>query len=166
MAIVEPCMIPTRYLLAQVRGGSEMIYVRTTDGLTQAYTCPGTSPEIQVRGILSDLYDECPIKATELTSPDHIEPFADHFYLRFNIVNLTDTMAQLLQMLNRNDIEIEKIHQTAVAVSRETSDTAGYAVILITSRTTRDCLEKALGQIAGHVKLAGLKACFRYIRQA
>jgi len=163
-AIVEPCMIPTRYLLAQTRGGSEMIYVRTTDGMTQFYACPGTSPEIQVRGILSDLYDES--RAVDLTTPDRIEPFADHFYLRFNIVNLTDTMAQLLQMLNRNGIEIEKIHQTSVAVSRETSDTAGYAVILITSRTTRDNLEKALGQIAGQVKLAGLKACFRYIRQA
>ena len=117
-------------------------------------------------GILSDLYDECRTRAADLTAPDRIEPFADHFYLRFNIVNLTDTMAQLLQMLNRNGIEIEKIHQTAVAVSRETSDTAGYAIILITSRTTRDNLERALGQIAGQVKLAGLKACFRYIRQA
>ena len=165
-AIVEPCMIPSRYLLAQARGGSEMIYVRTTDGMTQFYSCPGTSPEIQVYGILSDLYDECRTRAADLTTPDRIEPFADHFYLRFNIVNLTDTMAQLLQMLNRNGIEIEKIHQTAVAVSRETSDTAGYAIILITSRTTRDNLERALGQIAGQVKLAGLKACFRYIRQA
>lgn len=162
-ALVEPCMIPSRYLLAQARGGSEMVYVRTDDGLTQVYSCPGTSPEVQVRGILSDLYDA---RTIDLTSPERVEPFADHFYLRFNIVNMTDTLAQLLQMLNRNGIEIEKIHQTSVAVSRETSDTAGYAIILITSRVIRDNLERALGQIAGQVKLAGLKASFRYIRQA
>ncbi len=165
-AIVEPCMIPDRYLLAQVRGGSEMIYARTVDGLSQVYTCPGSSPEVQVRGILSDLHDPFATRADNLIAAEKIDSFSDHFYLRFNIVNMTDTLAMLLQMLNRSGIEVEKLHQPTVAVTRETSDNAGYTVILITSRTSRDTLEKALGQIGSQIKLAGLKACFRYIRQA
>ncbi len=164
--LVEPCMIPSRYLLAQVRGGNEMIYARTTDGLSQVYSCPGTSPEIQVRGILSDLYDEYCSNITELKIPEKIECFSDHFYLRFSIVNMTDTLAQLLHVFNRCGIEIEKIHQPVQAVSRETTGTAGYELVVITSRTGREHLEKALGQVAGQVKLACLKACFRYIRQA
>ncbi len=165
-AVVEPCMIPDRYLLAQVRGGSEMIYARTADGQSHVYNCPGSSPEVQVRGILSDLYDQSTTRVENLVTAEKVESFADHFYLRFNIVNMTDTLAMLLQMLNRNGIEVEKIHQPMVAVTRETSDNAGYTVVLITSRTSRDTLEKALGQIGSQIKLAGLKACFRYIRQA
>lgn len=165
-ALVEPCMIPSRYLLAQARGGSEMIYARASDGLSQVYACPGTSPEVQVRGILSDLYEECQTNAVNLTVADRLESFSDHFYLRFNIVNITDTLAQLLQVFNRNGIEIEKIHQPAVAVLRETSGTAGFALVLVTSRITREILEKTLGQVSSQVKLAGLKSCFRYIRQA
>ncbi|MDD2624759.1 MAG: hypothetical protein PHQ02_08070, partial [Candidatus Riflebacteria bacterium] len=42
-ASVEPCLIPKAYLLAQARGGSEIIYVKTDDGLSQVYGCPGTS---------------------------------------------------------------------------------------------------------------------------
>ncbi len=165
-AMVEPCMIPARYLLAQARGGSEMIYARTTDGLSQIYACPGTSPEIQVRGVVSDLLDECKADSADLAVPEKLESFSDHFYLRFNIVNMTDTLANLLQLLNRTGIEIDKIHQPAVAVSRETRGSAGYSLVLITSKTSRVNLEKMLGQIGSQVKLASLKACFRYIRQA
>ncbi|MDD3146601.1 MAG: hypothetical protein PHD82_04815 [Candidatus Riflebacteria bacterium] len=164
--LVEPCMIPSRYLLAQARGGSEMIYARATDGLTQVYACPGTSPEVQVRGLLSDLFEECRSNAGNLVPAERLESFSDHFYLRFNIVNITDTLAQLLQTFTRNDIEIEKIHQPAVAVSRETGCTAGFALVLVTSRVSRQILEKALDQISSQVKLASLKSCFRYIRQA
>ena len=164
--LVEPCMIPAKYLLAQVRGGNEMIYARMTDGLSQVYSCPGTSPEIQVRGILSDLYDEFRFNVTDLKTPEKTEGFSDHFYLRFSIVNMTDTLAQLLQVFNRCGIEIEKIHQPTLAVSRETTGTAGYELVMITSKIDREHLEKALGQVGSQVKLASLKSCFRYIRQA
>ncbi len=165
-ALVEPCMIPERYLLAQVRGGSEMIYAKTLEGLSQVYTCPGSSPESQVRGILTDLYEPCPSIAGDLLPAEKIESFADHFYLRFNIVNMTDTLAGLLQMFSRNSIEIEKIHQPAVAVSRETVDNAGYTLVLLTGKVSRGSLEKTLTQISSQIKLAGLKSCFRFIRQA
>lgn len=153
-AMVEPCMIPANYLLAQVRGGSEMMYVKTADGLSQVYACPGTSPEIQVRGILSDLYEGCQQHTDDIILEENVECFSDCFYLRFNIVNMTDTLSQLLQLFNRSGIEIEKIHQPA-----------GQNLILITSRTTRENLDKSLQQIGNQVKLAGLKACFRFIRQ-
>jgi len=97
---------------------------------------------------------------------EKIESFADHFYLRFNIVNMTDTLAGLLQMFSRNSIEIEKIHQPAVAVSRETVDNAGYTLVLLTGKVSRGSLEKTLNQISSQIKLAGLKSCFRFIRQA
>lgn len=164
-AIVEPCMIPANYLLARARGGSEMIYVKTIDGLSQVYACPGTSPEIQVRGILSDLCGCESLHNREITAAETVESFSDCFYMRFNIVNMTDTLSQLLQVFNRNDIEIENIHQSA-AVSRETPAAAGHGLILITGSTTRENLDKALAQIGSQVKLAGLKACFRFIRQA
>lgn len=165
-AIVEPCMIPEKYLLAQARGGSEMIYVKTLDGSSQVYSCPGTSPEIQISGILSDLFDTSRDFSENIQLHEKVESFSDSFYLRFNIVNITDTLARLLELFNRSNIEIEKIYQPVAGVSRETSNSAGQTVVLVTGKTTRDNLEKNLAMVSKHVKLAGLKALFRFIRQA
>lgn len=165
-AMVEPCIIPSTFLLAQARGGSEMVYFKTVDGLSQVYSCPGTSYASQVRGILSDLSNCSSGRSRELQCQESNEEFVDSFYVRFSLVNLADTLAQILQVFNRAGIEIETIHQPVPFVSRETRDCGRHCVVLLTGRTTRETMEKTLAQVKDQVKLSSIRACFRFMRKA
>lgn len=165
-AMVEPCIIPSTFLLAQARGGSEIIYIKTVDGLSQVYSCPGTSYAAQVRGILSDLSDCSTRRCGVLHFQEKNEEFNDSFYVRFSLVNLADNLAQILQVFNRVGIEIETIHQPVLFVSRETRDCGRHCVVLLTGRTNRETMEKSLAQVKDQVKLASSRACFRLMRKA
>jgi len=165
-AMVEPCLMPSGYLLAQARGGSEMIYLKTIDGQSHVYSCPGTSYESQVRAIIHDLDDsqshiDCPVKVY-----DSVEEFSDSFYLRLNLVNLSDTLARILTELGRCSIEVAEIFQPDSFVSRETQECGRQTLIIVTEKTTRKTIEKAIVQLKEQVKLAEVASCFRYIRGA
>ncbi|PKL50345.1 MAG: hypothetical protein CVV42_03560 [Candidatus Riflebacteria bacterium HGW-Riflebacteria-2] len=164
-AVVEPCMIPSVYLLAQARAGSEIIYLQTESGGSHVYSAPGTSYESQVRAILSDLeMYNAPHTAVAIHSGE-VEDFSDCFYLRFSMINMNDTLATILQLFNRAGIDIEKIHQPVVPVSRETADTLRQSLVIITDRTSRSKIETVLAQIGEQVKLAGIRACLRFLRR-
>lgn len=165
-AIVEPCIIPNAYLLAQARSGSEMLYAKTVDGSAQVYSCPGTSPTLQVRAILNDLNCAPAKRNAHLVIQNSQHDFTDSFYVRFSLVNLTDTMAQILQLFNRVGVEILEIHQPVPLVSRETPDCDRHCLVLVTDKTTREMVEKALSLMKEQVKLASARACFRFIRKA
>lgn len=165
-AIVEPCMIPSGYLLAQVRAGSEIIYLQTTTGSAHIYSGPGSSYETQVRAILSDL-EPCSAQRPQISVyTENVEDFCDNFYLRLTMINMNDTLAQILQLFNRAGVDIEKIHQPAALVSRETPDTGRQNLVIITSRTSRSLVESIIAQTGEQIKLASVCACFRFLRRS
>ncbi len=164
-AVVEPCMIPSVYLLAQARAGSEIIYLKTESGGSHVYSAPGTSYESQIRALLSDL-DMYNVPRPDISLySGAVEDFSDSFYLRFSLINMNDTLATILQLFNRTGIDIDKIHQQAVAVSRETTDSSRQSLTIITGKTRRNFIDTVLAQISEQVKLAGLRACFRFLRR-
>ncbi|MBQ2592233.1 MAG: hypothetical protein II567_02980 [Candidatus Riflebacteria bacterium] len=157
--IAEPCVMPGRYFLAQARGGSEIIYLKTEDGQSHVYACPGSSQESIVRGIVKDLdYSSCH-ENKELKIIDEVKDFENRFYLRFNLINITDTLSELLKIFARTNIEIEKIYQPKV--SHETIE--GDQLVIFTNPITRNKLNSAIETIANKLKLASLKADFRII---
>lgn len=164
-AVVEPCMIPSAFLLAQARAGSEIIYFKTESGGSHVYSAPGTSYESQVRAVLSDLELYNAQRSDMSLFNGEVEDFSDCYYLRFNMINMSDTLATILQLFNRAGIDIEKIHQPAVEVSRETADKLRQNLVIITGKTRRSIIDTVLMQIGEQVKLAGVRACFRFLRR-
>ncbi len=158
-AIAEPCIMPDRYFLAQARGGSEIIYLKTEENQAHVYACPGSSHESIVRGIVNDLDLSSCCEKQELKNIQTLEDFENKFYLRFNLINLTNTLAELLNIFSHSDIEIEKIYQPNV--SHETTD--NQQLVLFTNEISRPKLNIALDKISKNLKLASLKADFRII---
>jgi len=164
-AVVEPCMIPSAFLLAQARAGSEIIYFKTESGGSHVYSAPGTSYESQVRAVLSDLELYSAQRSDMSLFNGEVEDFSDCYYLRFNMINMNDTLATILQLFNRAGVDVEKIHQPAVEVSRETADKLRQNLVIITGKTRRSIIDNVLVQIGEQVKLAGVRACFRFLRR-
>ncbi len=164
-ALVEPCLIPAGYLLAQARGGSEIIYLKTVDNQSHVYSSPGTSYESQVRAIIHDL--STPFSTSkDVKVFTEVEEFFDSFYLRFSLVNLSDTLARILNELNRCSIEVAEIFQPDCSVSRETLECGRQTLVIVTAKTTRSMIENAIVQLKEQVKLASVVSCFRYIKGA
>ena len=158
-AITEPCMIPDRYFLAQARAGSEILYVITSDNQSQVYACPGSSAETEARGIVKDLESAGDASRKELVRIDKVGDFENKFYIRFDVTNLTSTLAELLRIFETADIEIDNIRH--LSVSYETVE--GVPLVLFTKETTRNSLNKAIELIKRNIKLASIKACFRIV---
>ena len=158
-AITEPCMIPDRYFLAQARAGSEILYVITSDNQSQVYACPGSSAETEARGIVKDLESAGDASRKELVRIDKVGDFENKFYIRFDVTNLTSTVAELLRIFETADIETDNIRH--LSVSYETVE--GVPLVLFTKETTRNSLNKAIELIKRNIKLASIKACFRIV---
>jgi hypothetical protein len=156
-------MIPVKYFLAQARGGSEIVYVQNEDGQSQVYACPGTSHESIVRGILTDL-EEPMQKTGSVNITDTIEKFSDRYYIRLNLINLSDTLSMVLQIFAQSAINIESIIQPEGEVSRETENKVSLPLVLITAPTEIEKLQSVLEEIKDKVKLASVSSFFRYIR--
>ena len=95
----------------------------------------------------------------ELEVINEISDFENRFYLRFNLINLTDTLSELLKIFARTNIEVEKIYQPKV--SYETIE--NEQLVLFTGKITRNLLNQALEKVSNSLKLATLKADFRII---
>lgn len=158
-AISEPCMIPERYWLAEARGGSEMIYVKTSDGNSQIYSCPGSNAEIVVRGIVSDL-ESSNTKKTPLNRDFTVSEFESSFYLRFDVMNLTDTLSDLLRCFASNGIQIQKIYHPKKTTNKEYNN---IPLVILTDNTSESHIKQLADNVAKDVKLAGLKARYRII---
>jgi homoserine dehydrogenase len=163
-ASVEPCMLPRQYFLAQARKGSEIFYAVSDKEQAQIYSCPGTSFETLVKGVISDL-DEVSrdqVSNRHLKVVSEVETFSDRYYLRFSLVNLTSTMAQILNLFSAAGIEVEEIFQPEIEVSRETE--SSRTVIFQTAKTEQAKLSLVINRIEEQIKLATVVSCFKLFR--
>lgn len=163
-ASVEPCLIPRKFFLAQARGGSEIIYSQSESGQSQVFACPGTCEESVVRGILTDLEE---IKSSanhdkEVVVLDSVSDFSGRYYIRLELVNLTSTLAQVLNLIAANGIEVDSINQPSVEVSRETE--SSRPIVLLTAKTDVDRINNAISMINEQIKLASVCSYFKLLR--
>jgi homoserine dehydrogenase len=164
-AVVEPCLIPATYLLAQARAGSEIVYLMTSDGNSHVYSAPGSSFAGQIRAVLSDLAP-CATQRPEIDIyHDEVDDFCDSFYLRIKLIDMNSTLAGVLQIFTRSAVEIVKIYQPEPRVSRETVDKTEQTLVIITGKTSRIKLEEVIAQIGEQIKLADIQSCFRFLRR-
>ena len=158
---VEPCVMPDKYFLAQARGGSEIVYLQDETGASHVYACPGTSPEIVVRGILADLYG-C-FSDKELKIINEINEPNSKYYIRFNLIKLADSIAQLTKILAENGIEISQLNQPSKVLSESDKEESGADIIIVTSEISRKQLTHALEKIEKDVRLVSIKSWFKFI---
>jgi homoserine dehydrogenase len=162
-ASVEPCIIPEKYLLAQVRGGTEIIYTLNSKGDSKTFCCEGTDYETVVGGLLFDL-DRMDQKVEDIVKQTEVEDFAENYYVRLNLMEINDTLSLVLKLLSQNGIEVETLMQPKKEVSRETESSGSFAFTFITSKIRRSKLIKAVEEINQNIKLATVCSFFRFIR--
>ncbi|HEY9070592.1 MAG TPA: hypothetical protein VIV61_10085 [Candidatus Ozemobacteraceae bacterium] len=181
-AWVRPCLLPSRYVLAQVRGGSEAAYMQGADGSSHIFVGPGTSFEVSLRGMLRDYHQlrekgtlgTAPFAACSLI-PSHRQ--VSGCYLRLRLVNPMATLAQVTKVFAEAGIEVRYIVQPdAEIVSQETppgniackrvsqpsSPIGNEELVLFTAPVEDGILHGAIEQIRVEVKLAAVKCCLRY----
>lgn len=164
-ASVEPCLIPKAYLLAQARGGSEIIYVKTDDGLSQVYGCPGTSNDSCINGVLYDLYDlsesSCK-KDLRLLDESELGEFADNFYIRFELKNITSVLSSVLRCFDEFKINLLQVN----IISEPIDDNGNFTVVAVAQSTTRKHLSSLVSEVSANIKGSVVKSYFRYINRA
>ncbi len=165
---VEPCLIPEAYLLAQARGGSEIVYVEMSDGLSQVYGCPGSSKDSSINGILYDLYgcggglskesanEEHALSLVEETELCELE---DNFYLRLELKDITGCLASVLQCFDEAGIEVEKVHR----LSSPQKDGDFYTLVTVTQRARRGAVTALASKISQGIDGAKVKSYYRFI---
>jgi acetolactate synthase small subunit len=103
-------------------------------------------------------------KTGSVNITDTIEKFSDRYYIRLNLINLSDTLSMVLQIFAQSAINIESIIQPEGEVSRETENKVSLPLVLITAPTEIEKLQSVLEEIKDKVKLASVSSFFRYIR--
>lgn len=166
-AWVRPCLLPSRYILAQVRGGSEAAYMQCADGNSQIFIGPGTSFEVSLRGMLRDhqLIQEKGTPGSGRFAPSTLIPShrqVSGFYIRMTLVNQMSTLAQITNLFAATGVEVRYIVQPdGECVSRETPS-GNTELVIFTAPVCDGVLHGALEQVRADVKLAAIKACLRY----
>jgi len=164
-AWVRPVLMPSRYLLAQVRGGAEAAYLQMDDGSSFFFSGSGTSPEVILRGMLWDWK----ILSTGETGPASnfrgidlvpYENLVSGFYLRLALLNFETTVSSVLNILAAKGVGIRALFQPDAA--KDTIDKDGEPELVILTRPVREVLiQETLRGIRENVRLASVKACYR-----
>lgn len=166
-AWVRPCLLSSRYVLAQVRGGSEAAYMACSDGSSQIFVGPGTSFDVSLRGMLRDhqqlsekgMFGVVPLAPCSLI-PAHKQ--ISGFYIRMTLVHHMSTLAQITNVFATAGIEVRYIVQPdGDSVSRETGS-GNTDLVIFTAPVCDGTMHETLEQVREEVKLAAIKACLRY----
>ena len=137
-------------MLAQAKGGSEIIYVKTDDGMTQVYGCPGTSVDTCINGILYDLFKQNNVRKDniKLSNNVNLKEFEDSFYIRVETTDKTSSLSSILNCFNRNGIKILSIYEPN---KNYRIDNKTETIVLITSTVSKsvvyNCIYKEIVNI-------------------
>ncbi len=164
-ACVEPCLIPSAYMLAQARGGSEIIYVKNNDGLVQVYGCPGSSMDTRINGILQDYYNlKCVHNRKELQNSKQIilKDFENSFYIRLETADKTSDLALILNYFKEFGVKILSIKEP---LKHDYKSKSPETIILITDLTTRSKISECISKAALNIPSVSFKSFYRYINR-
>jgi len=166
-AWVRPCLLPARYVLSQIRGGSEAAYMQCSDGSSHVFVGPGTSFEVSLRGMLRD-HQQMIEKGTPSSNvfapcsliPSHMQ--VSGYYLRMTLMNPMSTLAQLTTVFAAAGIEIRYIVQPDGSVVSQETVSGNTELVIFTAPVSDGVLHGTLEQVRAEVKLAAIRACLRY----
>lgn len=166
---VGPCLIPDRFLLAQVRGGAEMTYIQCEDGENLVFSGPGSSARTALAGMLRDMEDfkfgryvEIPSSFCEQPESSQISEPIGRYYLRFSLVDFAEALSGITSIFSESGIEIENIYHPETGYHFHGSSESGKEIVLFTTPIGSSVLAAALDRVKTYVKLATLMNCLRF----
>ncbi|HNV68311.1 MAG TPA: hypothetical protein PKO06_01340, partial [Candidatus Ozemobacteraceae bacterium] len=152
---------------SQVRGGMESAYLLRETADPIVFSGPGGSKETQTRGLLRDWalfsqrgsfgYPE--LETVEVVPHDEI---LSGYYVRIAVLNAAATLAQITQVFAEFGVEIQKLMQTGQQLEVSEPDGIVSEVVFFTRPVREGTINAVLQRIRDHVKLAGVKCCYRY----
>lgn len=172
-AWIRPVLLPSRYLLAQVRGGAEGAYLQMEEPAPKHlspgpssffFSGAGTSPEVVLRGMIRDwksLTAHGSFLVPEWQPRTLVDPgkIASGFYLRLTLVNFDTTVAQVLNLLADRGIGIKALYQPDAI----TGPAGGEPELIILTRPVPEShWQDTVREIREHVRLASVKAWYRH----
>ncbi|RCK78707.1 MAG: Homoserine dehydrogenase [Candidatus Ozemobacter sibiricus] len=176
---VRPVLLPARYLLAQIRSGSEGAYLQRADQSSVFYSGPATGPAVILRGMIRDWLEPVPMAAPAPTPPagsattesgrsaaGMVEGATSpaSFFLRFALSHFDLTVAQVLNVLAAKGIGIRSLYQPENGGRGPLPDNAGHSepeLVVFTRPVEERHLSEALREIRDQIKLATVKTCLR-----
>ncbi len=164
---VQPRLIPSRYLLSQVRGGMEAAYLQLVDGTPVFFTGAGTGKNLILRGLLRDTlaYQDTRDRPTAGLPKVALIPATDlteAFYLRLGIMSFARTLAGVTTIFADHGIGLRTVLPAAqLGLGEEATGDEASDLILLTERVNEGAMMAAIEQIKNEVKLAGLRCLLR-----
>ena len=165
-AVVEPCLVPSAYMLAQARGGSEIIYVKNSDGLSHVYGCPGASVDTCINGILHDYYEmSCSHTQKKIKTAEDvkIEDYENSFYVRFETSDKTSDLASVLNCFKDFDIKVLSVKEP---IKSDFNSKSVDTVVFITNPVNRKIITKCLEKAALNIPTVSFKSFYRFINHS
>ncbi len=188
-AWVRPVLVPTRYLLAQIRSGSEGAYLQLADQSSTFFSGTATGPVVILRGMIRDWLEPAsspelprpvPMGASAASPGSRATGVADgttspaQFFLRFSLSHFDLTVAQVLNVLTSRGIGVRAIFQPesggrestmgawhGAHTARTPTGEADPELVVFTRPVEERHLHEALREIREQIRLATLKTCLR-----
>jgi len=165
-AWIGPCLIPDRYLLAQVRGGMEAAYLQFKDRTSMVYVGPGTSKEVVVRGMLRDL-DQFQ-KQGDFGNPPFreiscipLDQQSASFYVRISIMEFVSTVARIMNIFAERNVKIQSFYQRPSLKFSDVREVDASDFVIFSKPVQEGVVRKVVDEIRSEVKLANVKSCIR-----
>ncbi len=172
---VRPCYIPSRYILAQVRGGCEAVYMQCRDDSSFVFTGPGSGFRVSLRGMLKDLQmlasggqfgylTPAPAAFPHSEKVLPIDHCPSQFLLRLSLVNFASTLGQIANAFSEAGVEITRmVHGREIGYVPQTEGENGQSeLLLITDSIPERIMNRIHETIRKEIRLATVKACIRY----
>lgn len=153
---VHPALVPSRWLLADVPGTKNALYVHSYALGSSMYYGAGAGMMPTAMSVVSDLIDVARNLRAETTGgmllrsqsklEDAVirpmEKLESRYYLRFSVEDRSGLLGQLTTILGAHDVSISELVQTT-----NLEDSSSVAVVALTHRALEGNLQLALAEI-------------------
>jgi homoserine dehydrogenase len=153
---VHPAMVPERWLLADVPGAKNALYVHSYALGSSMYYGAGAGMMPTAMSVVSDLIEvarnlqagSCGARPLRIATSSHrarlrpVEALRSRYYLRFSVEDRSGVLGQLTTILGTHDVSISELLQTGRRVAGEP-----VSVVALTHEATEGAVQAALLEI-------------------
>jgi homoserine dehydrogenase len=157
-ARVHPTMVPARWLIADVNGAKNALYVTSYALGGSMYYGAGAGMMPTAMAVVSDLIEVArnlmakaagarPTRRHRALSPKPLLPMADirsRYYLRFSVADKPGVLGQITTILGQHEVSIEQVIQDA---ERDPGHDSGATVFVVTHQAREGDVQAALAKI-------------------
>jgi homoserine dehydrogenase len=158
-ARVHPCMVPQRWLLADVTGAKNAVYVTSYALGGSMYYGAGAGMMPTAMSVVSDLIEISrnlmakaagarPTRRHKALARKPLLPMSEirsRYYLRFSVADRPGVLGQITTVLGAHDVSIAQVVQDSV---RDPGRDAGAQVFVVTHEAREGDVQAALAKIA------------------